>query len=110
MTCPKPTPHYIVILASVLSVCLVGSNNFHAFAVSENGNAKELALTLIVSDTNGTEVMRIPLNASQSGNTTNVGSTMDVIIKNQNGENLISAYHVQTGCEMGGPLHGCVLK
>ena len=110
MTCPQTTPYCILSLAILLAMCILGNNNFQAFSLAQNGNTKELALTLLVSDTNGTEVMRIPLNASQSGNTTNVGSTMDVIIKNQNGENLISAYHVQTGCEMGGPLHGCVLK
>src|SRR6478735_3209455 len=86
-------------LAIMLMICIIGSNNFQISALRQDGNAKALTMTLLISDTNGTEVLRIPLNASQSGNTTDIGSTMDVIIKNQNGKDLISAFHVQTGCE-----------
>jgi len=79
-------------------------------ALTKNPNTKEITLSLVIKDTNGTELTRIPLNGTHSGNTTSVGPTIDVILKNQNGENLVPEFHVQTGCEMGGPLHGCVLK
>jgi len=67
-------------------------------------------LTLLIKSSNGTEALLIPLNGSQSSNISSIGPIMDLIVKNQNGENVIAAFHVQNGCEMGGPLHGCVQK
>lgn len=99
-----------IIMVTISVLTIVYFTNYTTAALSKNPNTKEITLSLLIKDTNGTEVMRIPLNATHSGNATNVGPTMDVTIKNQNGENLISSFHVQTGCEMGGPLHGCVLK
>lgn len=99
-------------LAMGASLFIIGSNVFQSFALFENDSAKKvLKFSLIISDDNGTEISRVPINASQSGNTTNnIDSTLAITIKNLKGDTLISDYHVQTGCEMGGPLHGCVLK
>lgn len=100
-------------IAILLSISIILNTNFQISALAENDTSKDNALkmTMLLSDMNGTEVSRIPLNVSENGNTTaTMGPTISIIIKNMENDTLIANFHVQTGCEMGGPLGGCVLK
>ena len=92
-----------------------------SFAISQNNTEKKvLALSMVISDANGTVISRTPLNASESGNNTAVGPTLLITIKNQTGVNqtgvnqtgvtFLLDSHVQTGCESISGLPQCKLK
>jgi len=105
---------YGLTLAIGISIFMTGFAQ--SFAISQNNTEKKvLALSLVISDANGTVISRTPLNASESGNNTAVGPTLLITIKNQTGVNqtgvtFLLDYHVQTGCESISGLPQCKLK